>query len=88
MQSATPIRIPVNPIPACRCSDCISSPWDSHGIYQIGAYSIPSVLSRRGGKVTEPHLRWAVGHNGSQRRGLSVEVPANVASDEDRAWFI
>ena len=86
MISTTPIRIPKNPAPACRCGECIRDPFASHGIYMIGAYKVPSVLSLRGGRVTKPQVAWECVSTISQYR--MTEVFPFAQSDDDRRWLI
>jgi hypothetical protein len=86
MISTTPIRTPKSPAPACRCSECILDPFNSHGIYMIGAYKVPSVLSLRGGRVTKPQVAWECVSTISQ--GRMTEVFPFAQSDEDRRWLI
>lgn len=69
-------------MPACRCSDCILSPEDSHGIHLIGAYSPKVYLSRRGG--TNPpgvsyFMPWSPGADGG--RGSIRRLLPSVDSD-------
>jgi hypothetical protein len=74
--------------PACRCGECITDPYESHGIYVIGAYKVPSRLSLRGGRVTDPQIAWEVGgETGIRQARLSAVFPF-AQSDDDRAWLI
>jgi len=86
MISATPIRTPKNPAPTCRCRECILNPFESHGLYMIGAYKIPSRLSLRGGKVTKAEVAWEAVDSITQ--GRMTEVFPFAQSDDDRVWMI
>jgi hypothetical protein len=59
-QTVTDIRTPIWEV-NCKCSDCILNPESSHGIYTIGAYKVPKVLSLRrstaGDQAVEQHFR-------------------------------
>lgn len=83
VQYAERIKAPVWERPNCRCSDCILNPTSSHGIYIIGAYKVPSVLSRRGNRVTDQAVEYAWPNGGQS--GLPF---VGARSDETRAWFI
>jgi hypothetical protein len=87
MISTTPIKAPLSPVPACRCGECIRDPFDSHGIYTIGAYKVPSRLSLRGGKITQAQVAWELGE-GTVRMGRMTQVFPFAQSDEDRVWLI
>ena len=87
MISTTPIKAPLSPVPTCRCSECIRNPFESHGLYTIGAYKVPSRLSLRGGKVTQPQVAWELGE-GTVRMGRMTQVFPFAQSDEDRMWLI
>lgn len=72
----------------CKCSDCTLNPVTSHGIYLIGAYKVPSMLSRRGNHVTEQAVeyRWTFG--GSAQGGQSGAPFPNARNNDERAWCI
>ena len=83
------IRVPMWDMPKCNCSECILDPTTSHGIYTIGAYTVPSVLSRRGNHITPAHIQWQFTSNGKDAcRGKSIEVHGVLDSHDQRAWFI
>lgn len=86
--STPPIKTPTVPAPTCRCSECIRDPFESHGLYTIGAYQVPARLSRRGGKVTDSQVRWEVVGKSGMRHGRSTAVFPNAQSDDDRMWLI
>jgi hypothetical protein len=88
MISTTPIFAPRQEAPACRCSECILNPFESHGIYTIGAYKIPSRLSLRGGKVTAPKVAWEIGAESGVRQHRMTQVFPFAQSDDDRMWLI
>jgi hypothetical protein len=86
--STTPIRAPRVPAPTCRCRECILNPFDSHGLYTIGAYKVPSRLSLRGGRVTDPQVAWEIGEESGVRQHRMTAVFPNAQSDDDRMWLI
>jgi len=86
MISTTPIRTPKNPAPTCRCGECIADPMTSHGIYMIGAYRVPAVLSLRGGRVTEPEIAWE--SVSTITRGKVTKIFPFAQADDDRRWLI
>lgn len=88
MISSTPIRDIYFPIPTCRCSDCILRPTESHGIYTIGVYKIPSRLGRRGGRMTDAQVSWMLGSRDGLGMGRMTKPFANVQSEDDRFWDI
>ena len=77
------ITAPVWGRPSCKCSAFIIYPVNSHGIYLIGAYKVPSVLSRRGNHVTRQSVDYRFANGGS-----SVALFAGASNDDQRAWFI
>lgn len=86
MISTTPIMAPKNVAPSCRCRECVLNPFESHGIYLIGAYKVPSRLSLRGGRVTNPQVMWECSDTITQCKMTTVFPFAQ--SDEDRMWLI
>ena len=83
------IHAPKWPAPQCECSDCRRDPTSSHGIYTVGAYTVPAVLSRRGNHVTPAHIEWQFANeSGNVIRGRSVEVIGVLDNKDERAWFI
>lgn len=88
MNTQTPIRDIYFPISACRCSGCIQSRVDSHGIHQIGVYKIPSRLSRRGGRVTDARVSYMNGSPGGFAIGQITSLFPNAQGDDDRIWEI
>lgn len=72
--------------PECRCSDCILNPESSHGIYAIGSYQFPTLLSKRGNRSNPQAVqyRW-VTPEGSER-GMSTAPFAK--SEDERVWAI
>lgn len=69
----------------CKCSDCILNPESSHGIYTIGAYKVPKVLSLRrstaGDQAVEHHFRI-----GCDR--YSSRLPFENARNDDPRFII
>lgn len=73
-------------IPACKCSDCILHPESSHGIYAIGSYQFPTLLSKRGNRSNPQSVDYRWLSNGGSERGLSTAPFA--PSVDDRVWPI
>ena len=88
MTTITPIRDIYFPISDCRCSDCICSRTDSHGIHQIGVYKIPSRLSRRGGRIHEARVSYMNGTPGGFAMGYITALFPNAQGEDDRIWEI
>ena len=88
MTTSTPIRDIYFPITSCRCSDCIRSRVDSHGVHQIGVYKIASRLSLRGGRVTEPRVSYMNGTPGGYAMGYITALFPNAQGEDDRVWEI
>lgn len=86
MNYSDKIRVPANAAPQCRCSECILNPESSHGIYAIGAYQFPTLLSKRGNRSNPQSVtyRWVYPTGGE--RGLSTAPLA--PSEDDRVWAI
>ena len=86
---ADKIRTPMWTTPACKCSDCILHPESSHGIHFIGAYQPPSMLSRRGNRLTDQSVDYRWTFHGSTAQGGKSGLPfASARSNDDRAWCI
>ena len=64
-----------NPRPVCRCSDCILSPEDSHGIHMVGMYRPGVYLRSRGGSLGES-VRFGVG----DRHSIEMRLPAHLCN--------
>lgn len=88
MTTSTPIRDIYFPLTACRCSDCIRTPLESHGIHQIGVYKIPSRLSRRGGKITDARVSYMRGSRDGFAHGHIVGIFPNAQGEDSRIWEI
>jgi len=75
--------------PSCRCSDCILNPTTSHGIYMIGVYRFPVMLSKRGNHVHGQSVDTSFTFAGSTASGgHKVNVFPNAANDDPRVWVI
>ena len=88
MNTQTPIRDIYFPISACRCSDCIRSRTDSHGIHQIGVYKIPTRLSRRSGRIHEARVSYMNGTLGGFAMGYITALFPNAQGEDSRIWEI
>ena len=88
MNTQTPIRDIYFPISDCRCSDCIRSRTDSHGIHQIGVYKIPSRLSRRGGRIMDARVSYMNGTPGGFAMGYITSLFPNAQGSDNRIWEI
>lgn len=88
MTYAERVHPPVNPAPACKCSDCILNPVSSHGIYMIGAYESPVMLSRRRSTPERAHLSWRYRFASGCEGGTSIYVPESLDNGDERVWII
>ena len=88
MNTHTPIRDIYFPRSACRCSDCILSHTDSHGIHQIGVYKMPNRLSRRSGRIHEARVSYMNGTPGGLAMGYITSLFPNVQGSDNRIWEI
>lgn len=86
MNYSDKIKVVAWSLPNCKCSDCILNPESSHGIYAIGSYQFPTLLSKRGNRVNPQSVQYHWGPNSMSGRGLST-APF-VKSEDDRVWVI
>lgn len=87
MTYAERVHPPVNNAPACKCRECILNPVSSHGIYMIGAYEAPVILSRRRSTPERAHVSWRYRFASGSEGGTSVYISEHLESDE-RVWII